>query len=136
MTIRVNWVSDGKRNFRFQFIFNETIEQWICYLYQKKMLHPDSELPSSLTNGWFFGHKVKLSLRIPLITHVSCDFIHILFKVCKVWYKFWVKLQMLKVYIFIFFAKQPVQLSIMSFPVKIFNFLRTVSFKRFPSNSN
>lgn len=134
MTIRVSWVSDGKRNFRFQFIFNESIEQWICCLYQKKIPHPDSELPSSLSNGWFLGHKVKLSLRIPLITHVSCDFIHILFQVYKVWYKFWVKLKMLKVYIF--FAKQPVQLSIMSFPVKIFNFLKTVSFKRFPSNSN
>lgn len=133
MTIRVNWVSDGKHNFRFQFIFNKSIEQWICYLYQKRILHSDSGLPSSLTNDWFLSHKVKLSLKIPLITHVSCDFIHILFKVYEVWYKFWVKLQMLKVCIFIFFVKQPVRLSIMSFPVKIFNFLKT---KWFPSNSN
>lgn len=50
----------------------------------RKILHSDSGLPSSLTNDWFLSHKVKLSLKIPLITHVSCDFIHILFKVYEV----------------------------------------------------
>lgn len=121
-------------------------QQWICNGGDKSAPSPDRNCPvfspisshcwESLIAGFYvIFSKSICHLKFPFNNVLFHDFIKILFKPCKMGHI----LDGNNCIRSVFLLRRALKLSSMSFSVKIphlFNFWKTASFQRFPSNSN